>query len=86
MARLTIKDQLRDLISTLGKEPEGVTFNKLLDELQDVFAGAVEGDGITVELNLPTVTAADNGKVLGVVNGQWAVMDVSSFIQDSSST
>lgn len=26
--------------------------------------------------SLPSVTAADNGKVLGVVNGAWAVMEI----------
>ena len=41
MARITIKDELRDLIQTLGKEPEGITYKQLLDELQDVFQDAL---------------------------------------------
>ena len=84
MARITIKDELRDLIQTLGKEPEGITYKQLLDELQDVFQDAAVGGGIVVDVNLPSVTSADNGKVLGVVDGQWAVMPLSSFIQDST--
>lgn len=86
MANVTIKDELRDLIRTLGKEPEGVTFKRLLDELQDVFQGAAGEGGIIVDVNLPSVTSADNGKVLGVVDGRWAVMPLSSFIQDSTGT
>ena len=84
MARITIKDELRDLIQTLGKEPEGITYKQLLDELQDVFQDAAVGGGIVVDVNLPSVTSVDNGKVLGVVDGQWAVMPLSSFIQDST--
>lgn len=31
---------------------------------------------------LPTVTASDNGKVLGVVNGAWAAMDAPTELPD----
>lgn len=86
MARITIKDELRDLIQTLGKKPEGITLKQLLDELEDVFQGAADDGGIVVNIDLPSVTSADNGKVLGVVNGHWAVMPLSSFIQDSTGT
>ncbi len=34
--------------------------------------------GISDGHELPSVTAADNGKVLGVVNGKWGLIDIYS--------
>ena len=45
--------------------------------------GYQTADQVTALINnnheLPTVTADDNNKVLGVVNGAWAVMELNSL-------
>ena len=43
---------------------------------EKILAGLAGTGGLGIEL--PTVTATDNGKVLMVVNGEWAVGTVSS--------
>lgn len=45
------------------------TMDKLLWNIAEAVGGASESE-------LPEVKAADNGKVLGVVNGKWAVMSL----------
>lgn len=83
----SIRNGLKEILVAIGKTPESKSTSGLIDEIADAIQTAAEGDGIIVNiLELPAVTATDNGKVLGVVNGQWAVMDISSFIQDSTAS
>lgn len=83
----SIRSGLKEILVAVGKTPESKSTSGLIDEIADAIQTAAEGDGIIVNiLELPSVTATDNGKVLGVVNGQWAVMDISSFIQDSTAS
>lgn len=83
----SIRSGLKEILVAIGKTPESRNTSGLIDEIAEAIQTAAEGDGIIVNiLELPAVTAADNGKVLGVVNGKWAVMDVSSFIQDSTAS
>ena len=83
----SIRNGLKEILVAIGKTPESKSTSGLIDEIADAIQTAAEGDGIIVNiLELPAVTATDNGRVLGVVNGQWAVMDISSFIQDSTAS
>lgn len=53
-----------------GTAPTPITdFEKLLYNIAEAVGSAGESE-------LPSVKAADNGKVLGVVNGKWAVMSL----------
>lgn len=80
------RDKLKELLTALGVTPTEKSTRGLLGELAVAVTAATEGDGIVINvLELPTVTENDNGKVLGVVDGAWAVMDTESFVQDSSS-
>lgn len=62
-------DALKTLYTALGGEASAVADMNLISEVIVAIAGIVDGVGI----ELPKVTAADNGKVLKVVNGKWAV-------------
>ena len=81
----TKKDALKGIIEALGGTPKGNTVKTLLVQISESFQDAAEdGDIVLNVIELPAVTSADNGKVLGVINGEWAAMSVSSFVQDSS--
>jgi len=58
----TVKKTLWDSLEALGENISGETLAELL--------AMIEGGGGGSDL--PDVTASDNGKVLGVVNGAWA--------------
>lgn len=62
-------DALKTLYTALGGEASAVADMNLISEVIVAIAGIVDGVGI----ELPKVTAADNGKVLKVANGKWAV-------------
>lgn len=62
-------DALKTLYTALGGEASAVADMNLTSEVIVAIAGIVDGVGI----ELPKVTAADNGKVLKVANGKWAV-------------
>lgn len=80
----TKKDALRAILSAFGQTTTEKTENGLLFQISDAFQSTVEDGTIVINvIELPEVTNADEGKVLGVVNGKWAVKDMSSFIQDS---
>ena len=69
----TTVEELRTLYVKLGGNIEDVanlqTDAELIDKIEDIYeAGS----------SLPEVTAADNGDILGVVEGAWAKMDAPS--------
>ena len=83
----TKKDALRAILSAFGQTSNEKTEKGLLFQISDAFRTTMEDGTIVVNvIELPEVTNADNGKVLGVIDGKWAIKDMSSFIQDSSDT
>jgi len=63
-------DALRNLYVALGGDADDVENLVIIPDLINAIAALITS-GATNEL--PTVTAADNGKVLKVTNGEWAV-------------
>lgn len=85
MSNTTKKDALRALLTAFGQTTDEKTEKGLLFQIAESFQTAVEEGSIVINvLELPTVTSDDNGKVLGVVDGQWAAMSTDSFIKDST--
>lgn len=83
----TKKDALKAILSAFGQTSNEKTEKGLLFQISDAFKTTMEDGTIVVNvIELPEVTSADNGKVLGVIDGKWAVKDMSSFVQDSSDT
>lgn len=81
----TKKDALKAILSAFGQTSNEKTEKGLLFQISDAFKTTMEDGTIVVNvIELPEVTSADNGKVLGVIDGKWAVKDMSSFVQDSS--
>lgn len=72
-------EALGAILTNLGKTPTARNTTGLIVEISEAVREA-SADGSFI----PTVSSADNGKVLGVVNGHWAVMDLASFIQDNT--
>lgn len=63
-------DALRNLYVALGGDADDVANLVIIPDLINAIATLVSS-GATAEL--PAVTASDNGKVLKVVDGEWAV-------------
>lgn len=85
MSNTTKKDALRAILTAFGKTTDEKTEKGLLFQIAESFQTAVEEGSIVINvLELPTVTSDDNGKVLGVVDGQWGVISTDSFIKDST--
>lgn len=81
----TKKDALKAILSAFGQTSNEKTEKGLLFQISDAFRTTMEDGTIVVNvIELPEVTSADNGKVLGVIDGKWAIKDMSSFVQDSS--
>ena len=81
----TKKDALRAILSAFGQTTTEKTENGLLFQISNAFQSTVEDGTIVINvIELPEVTNADEGKVLGVVNGKWGVKDMSHYIHDSS--
>ncbi len=81
----TKKDALKAILSAFGQTTTEKTERGLIFQISEAFQTASEEGQIVINvIELPEVTNVDNGKVLGVVNGKWAVKDMSSFIQDST--
>lgn len=79
----TKKDALKAILSAFGQTTTEKTENGLLFQISDAFQSATEDGTIVINvIELPEVTSADNGKVLGVINGKWAIKDMSHFIHD----
>lgn len=67
-------DALRNLYVTLGGDAEDVADLVIIPDL--INAIATQAALIVTAANtkeLPTVTATDNGKILKVVDGEWAI-------------
>ena len=67
-------DALRNLYVALGGDAEDVADLVIIPDL--INAIATQAASIVTAANtkeLPTVTATDNGKILKVVDGEWAV-------------
>lgn len=67
---MTTVEALRSLYVALGGDGDEVENLVTIPEMISAIATHV-GDGGAAEL--PAVTASDNGKVLKVVDGEWAV-------------
>ena len=66
---MTTPEALRDLYTALGGSSADVANLAITPELISALANAA---ATIAAATLPTVAAADNGKVLTVVNGKWA--------------
>lgn len=67
-------DALRNLYVALGGDAEDVADLVIIPDL--INAIATQAASIVTAANtkeLPTVTASDNGKILKVVDGEWAI-------------
>lgn len=85
MSNTTKKDALKAILTAFGQTTNAKTEKALLFQIAESFQTAVEEGSVVINtLELPTVTSDDNGKILGVVDGQWAVMSIDSFIRDST--
>ena len=63
-------DALKNLYVALGGDLSAVAELNIIPDMINAIATLISS-GATAEL--PAVTAANNGKVLKVVNGEWAV-------------
>lgn len=63
---------------TLSDVADLVTIPDMINAIAELPASGDE--------SLPSVTEADNGKVLGVVNGEWAVMEIPDELPTVSAT
>jgi hypothetical protein len=79
----TKKDALKAILSAFGQTTTEKTEKGLIFQISEAFQTASEEGQIVINvIELPEVTSADNGKVLGVIDGKWAVKDMSHFIHD----
>lgn len=66
-------DALKALYAALGGNSADVANITLIPDMVNAIAALVQSGGTT---ELPSVTTADNGKVLTVVSGKWAAADL----------
>ena len=77
MSNTTKKDALKAILTAFGQTTNAKTEKALLFQIVESFQAAVEEGSIVINiLELPTVTSDDTGKVLGVVDGAWAAMEL----------
>ena len=87
MSNTTKKDALKAILTAFGQTTNAKTEKALLFQIAESFQTAVEEGNIVINiLELPTVTSDDNGKILGVVEGQWGVIDAPVELPSVSST
>lgn len=77
MSNTTKKDALKAILTAFGQTTNAKTEKALLFQIAESFQTAVEEGSIVINvIELPEVSASDNGKVLGVANGSWAAIDL----------
>lgn len=87
MSNTTKKDALKAILTAFGQTTNAKTEKALLFQIAESFQTAVEEGSIVINvLELPTVTSDDNGKILGVANGEWAIIDAPVELPSVSST
>lgn len=87
MSNTTKKDALKAILTAFGQTTNAKTEKALLFQIAESFQTAVEEGSIVINvLELPDVSASDNGKILGVVDGEWAVIDAPTELPSVSST
>ena len=87
MSNTTKKDALKAILTAFGQTTSAKTEKALLFQIAESFQTAVEEGSIVINvIELPAVTSDDNGKILGVSNGAWAVMDAPVELPAVSST
>lgn len=87
MSNTTKKDALKAILTAFGQTTNAKTEKALLFQIAESFQTAVEEGSIVINvLELPDVTVSDNGKILGVVDGEWAVIDAPIELPSVSST
>ncbi len=87
MSNTTKKDALKAILTAFGQTTNAKTEKALLFQIAESFQAAVEEGSIVINvLELPDVSASDNGKILGVANGEWAVIDAPVELPSVSST
>lgn len=87
MSNATKKDALKAILTAFGQTTNAKTEKALLFQIAESFQTAVEEGSIVINvIELPAVTSDDNGKILGVSNGAWAVMDTPVELPTVSST
>jgi len=87
MSNTTKKDALKAILTAFGQTTTEKTEKALLFQIAESFQTAVEEGSIVINvLELPAVSASDNGKILGVANGVWDVIDAPTELPSVSST
>lgn len=87
MSNTTKKDALKAILTAFGQNTNAKTEKALLFQIAESFQAAVEEGSIVINvIELPAVTSADNGKILGVSNGVWAAIDAPVELPTVSST
>lgn len=87
MSNTTKKDALKAILTAFGQTTGAKTEKALLFQIAESFQAAVEEGSIVINvIELPSVTSADNGKILGVSNGEWAAINAPVELPTVSST
>ena len=84
MSNTTKKDALKAIVTAFGQTTNAKTEKDLLFQIAESFQAAVEEGSIVINvLELPSVSSTDNGKVLGVIDGAWAAMELPTHEEET---